>query len=86
LNSGTTANPDNGPILVKEMMDGSRVLAILNTEQSEKEISFSISDLGIEKAEVRDVWRKTDLGKVSRMIVSKLSGDGVCLYHIKPVI
>lgn len=76
-------NKEGELILVKKMIDGSKVLAVLNTEQSEKEISYNICDLGFENANVRDVWRKKDLGKVSGNIIIKLSGNGVALYHLK---
>lgn len=76
-------NKEGELILVKKMKDGSKVLAVLNTEQSEKEISYNIGDLGFENANVRDVWRKKDLGKVSGNIITKLNGDGVALYHLK---
>ena len=72
-------------ILVKDMMDGSKVLAILNTGVNEKEITYSISELGFSLAEVRDVWRKKDIGETGGKIVTKLSGNGVCLYQIKPI-
>jgi alpha-galactosidase len=78
-------NEDGDLILLKIMAGGSKVLAVLNTENSKKEISISIADLGFEKAEVRDVWRKKDVGKVKGDLITTLSGHGVCLYHIQPM-
>jgi hypothetical protein len=70
-------------IWVKELMDGSRAVAVFNLSEKDQTISFSWNDLGLkEYKKVRDVWRQKDMGKFGKTYRTPVYSHGVQLLRV----
>ncbi|MCP4313646.1 MAG: alpha-galactosidase [Bacteroidetes bacterium] len=78
-------NENDEVIMLKKLVDGSKVLAIFNTNmENEKVIDVELSSLGLnKKADVYDVWRQTVLGSFKKSLSVHLSPNGVGLFILK---
>jgi len=78
-------NENDEVIMLKRLVDGSKVLAIFNTNtENEKVIDVELSSLGYNtKADVYDVWRQTEIGTFKKSLSVMLSPNGVGLFIVK---
>jgi ribosomal 30S subunit maturation factor RimM len=76
---------NNEIVMLKKMADGSKVLAIFNTDsQAEKQIEISSQEVGIDpKSTVYDVWRQKYSNSFGESMKVKLSANGVALFQLK---
>ncbi|HSH19780.1 MAG TPA: glycoside hydrolase family 27 protein, partial [Draconibacterium sp.] len=77
-------NKDDETIMVKEMSDGTKILAVFNRNaNNEKIINFKWSEIKDSGAmQVYDVWRHKNAGIFKDDIAVKLSPDGVGLFKL----
>jgi hypothetical protein len=84
------SSTDNQPHFV---MDGTRVwtaraangdayLALFNTGKAEREVGFKLAPLGIESAEVTDLWTGQKLGRHTGAFAATLPSHGAGLYRL----
>jgi alpha-galactosidase len=69
----------------KEMKDGSRAVLMFNRSESEEDISFEFNEVGLPqklKLNVRDLWKKKDLGKYSGSFSSTVPSHGVVMVRV----
>jgi alpha-galactosidase len=82
---------DNQPHFV---MDGTRVwtaravngdayLALFNTGKAEREVGFKLAPLGLESAEVTDLWTEQALGSHTGSFSATLPSHGAGLYRLR---
>jgi len=78
-------NSDNEVIMVKKLADGSKVIALFNTNaETEKIIELKSQEFGFKSnAVVYDVWRQKSAGNFGNNMKVKLSANGVALFHLK---
>jgi len=78
-------NSDNEVIMVKKLADGSKVIALFNTNaDTEKVIELKSQEFGFKSnAVVYDVWRQKSAGNFGDKMKVKLSANGVALFHVK---
>lgn len=78
-------NENDEVVMWKKMADGSKALAIFNTNmKNEKVISVELSSLGFDNpVDVFDVWREKEAGTVKSSFSAKLSPNGVGLFILK---
>lgn len=85
------ASTDNQPHFV---MDGTRVwtaraangdayLALFNTGRTEREVGFKLAPLGIDSAEVTDLWTEQSLGSHTGSFSAMLPSHGAGLYRLR---
>jgi alpha-galactosidase len=85
------ASTDNQPHFV---MDGTRVwtaraangdayLALFNTGKTEREVGFKLAPLGIDSAEVTDLWTEQALGSHTGSFSATLPSHGAGLYRLR---
>lgn len=72
-------------VMVKKLADGSRALAVLNTDpEKEAVISVNWNEIQWEgKVEVYDIWRHEHLGRVKDGISVRLSPNGVAYFLLR---
>ena len=77
-------NKDDETIMVKEMSDGTKILAIFNRNvNEEKIINFKWSEIKETVAfSAYDVWRQKEAGIYPEGVSVKLSPDGVVLFKL----
>lgn len=77
-------NKDNEIVMLKKLADGSRVLAIFNTDvNAEKQIAVTSQEVGVTAdSNVYDVWRQKPTGKYGEALNVKLSANGVALFKL----
>ena len=78
-------NENNEVVMVKNLDNGNKVLAIFNRDhQNEKIIKLNWNEINLWGVqEVFDVWREKDLGQIKEAIQVRLSPDGVALFTLK---
>jgi alpha-galactosidase len=85
------ASTDNQPHFV---MDGTRVwtaravngdayLALFNTGKAEREVGFKLAPLGLDNAEVTDLWTEQALGSHTGSFSATLPSHGAGLYRLR---
>jgi alpha-galactosidase len=85
------ASTDNQPHFV---MDGTRVwtaraangdayLALFNTGKAEREVGFKLAPLGLDSAEVTDLWTGQQLGRHGGSFAATLPSHGAGLYRLR---
>jgi alpha-galactosidase len=79
---------DNGDCEVwsKELVDGTRAVLLFNRSKKEADISFSWPDIGYPdylSLDVRDLWRKRDLGKFKGSYSTKVPSHGVVMLKVR---
>jgi len=85
------SSTDNQPHFV---MDGTRVwtaratngdayLALFNTGKAEREVGFKLAPLGIDSAEVTDLWTGQQLGRHAGAFAATLPSHGAGLYRLR---
>lgn len=85
------ASTDNQPHFV---MDGTRVwtaraangdayLALFNTGKAEREVGFKLAPLGLDSAEVTDLWTGQQLGRHTGSFAATLPSHGAGLYRLR---
>ncbi|MDF2981783.1 MAG: alpha-galactosidase [Devosia sp.] len=85
------ASTDNQPHFV---MDGARAwtaraangdayLALFNTGKAEREVDFKLAPLGIDSAEVTDLWTGQQLGRHTGSFAATLPSHGAGLYRLR---
>ena len=76
---------DSLQVWVKQMADGSKVLALFNISDVYKNRQLSFSDIGLTDSYiVRDVWRQQMLPGYRKAIAKTIPPHGVFLIQIKP--
>ena len=71
----------------KQLADGGRAVILLNRGAAPAKVSTSWNDIGFPedlKADVRDLWAKRDLGKVSGSYFAEVPSHGVVMLRVKP--
>jgi len=69
----------------KELQDGSRAVVMFNRSEGEKDIGFSWSEIGLPqklKFQVRDLWKKEDLGKFDGYYSATVPSHGVIMVKV----
>jgi alpha-galactosidase len=70
----------------KELADGTRAVLLFNRSQSESEIAFAWSEIGLPEylsLTVRDLWLKEDLGKHKGSYAATVPSHGVVMLRVK---
>jgi hypothetical protein len=62
--------------------NGDAYLALFNTTKNTKTVGFDLSNLGLSKAKVRDLWAHGDLGSVTGRFTAELPSHGAGLYRL----
>ncbi len=76
---------EEGPleIWIKPLADGSKAVGLFNREQSTIRITVKFSDIGIgERATVRDLWARRDLGTFTGSYSADVEHHGVVLIKV----
>jgi hypothetical protein len=61
-------------------------LALFNTRDDGEPLPVKLSELGLSRASrIRDLWRKTDLGRVAGEFSPIVNAHGAGLYRVSPV-
>ena len=71
----------------KQLADGGRAVILLNRGAAATKVSTNWSDIGYPedlKADVRDLWAKKDLGKLSGSYSAEVPSHGVVMLRVKP--
>jgi alpha-galactosidase len=79
---------DNGKLQVwaKQLEDGSKAVALLNTDTTSHPITVRWNDIGISgNWVVRDPWEHADKGKFARQYTARVPTHGTVLVQISPV-
>jgi alpha-galactosidase len=74
-------------VWARQLKDGSRAVVLFNRGSAETEMSVSWEELGYPAhltAQVRDLWQKKDLGKVSGGFSAKVASHGVVMVKVTP--
>ncbi|MCE5341852.1 MAG: NPCBM/NEW2 domain-containing protein [Planctomycetaceae bacterium] len=72
-------------VWVKDMQDGSKAVGLFNLAAAEKNVSFSLADIGLSgKCKVRDLWRQKNIGTMQKEFTAKVPAHGVVLIRIIP--
>ncbi len=81
----TIKNENNEVIMLKKLANGSKVLAIFNTDaENEKIIMIDLETIGFKNlAEIYDVWRQENFDNLSGTLSVRLSANGVGLFILK---
>lgn len=82
----TVKNENDEIVMVKKLADGSKVLAVFNTNSAdEKVMDIDLKTIGITStsANIYDVWRQIDAGTVAEKMSIRLSPNGVGLFILK---
>jgi alpha-galactosidase len=81
----TVALADDAVLFVKDMEDGSKVVALCNPGEMEIPVTAKWSDLGLSgKQRVRDLWRQTDLGEFDAAFSAKVGRHATLLIRLWP--
>ena len=59
-------------------------LALFNLGSEDQTIRCSLDYFGMDSAKVRDLWAKTDKGRVNTEIAEKIAPHGVVFLHLSP--
>ena len=78
-------NSNDEVVMVKRMADGSKVIALFNTNaKNEKVIKLKLQEFELKSnSVVYDVWRQKSLENFGDNIEVKLSANGVALFHAR---
>ena len=69
---------------VKPLADGSKAVALLNTQAQTHSVTVSLNQLGLpERVEARDLWAHKDLGKLEHTLTLSLPRHGAVLLRVK---
>jgi alpha-galactosidase len=74
-------------VWAKQMQDGSRAVALLNRDTSEREIAVSWEDIGYPghlSAAVRDLWQAKDLGQFTGKFSARVAPHAVVMVTVRP--
>ena len=77
---------EEGPlvVMVKPLVDGSKAVGLFNREQGIITTTVKFSDLGLgAEAAVRDLWKRTDLGRFSGSFTTDVAEHGVVMLRIR---
>jgi alpha-galactosidase len=77
----------NSEVWVKQLSDNSRAVVLFNRGTKETEIKFKWKDLGFPsslEANVRDLWKKQDLGKFTGQFKAMVEPHGVVMVRVFP--
>ena len=73
-------------IWMKPLADGSKAVGLFNREQSTIKITVRFSQIGIgNRATVRDLWARKDLGVFTGSYSADVQEHGVVMIKVKPV-
>jgi alpha-galactosidase len=78
-------NENDEVVMMKKMADGSKVLAVFNTNmENEKVIKLDLLSLQFDRmVSVYDVWRQKEIGTFEGSFSAKISPNGVGLFILK---
>tara|TARA_R110002049_G_scaffold181019_3_gene348055 strand:+ start:2387 stop:3979 length:1593 start_codon:yes stop_codon:yes gene_type:complete len=81
----TIKNENDEVIMLKKLADGSKVLAVFNTNAiDEKVIDVNLKTIGLSKRiDVYDVWKQENLSTVTDKMSIQLSPNGVGLFIVR---
>ena len=80
---------DNGDleVWVKQLGDGSRAIVLFNRSEATAKMTVTWNEIGYPahlKAEVRDLWRKKDMGTFSGNYSDEVPSHGVVMIKVEP--
>jgi len=78
---------DGGDVWVKQLLDGSRAVVLLNRGTADQTINVTWEELGYPahlEAAVRDLWAHKDLGKFTGSFSAPVASHAVAMITIKP--
>jgi len=72
---------DSIQVWVKELSDGRKAVAVFNVNSTYKSYTLNLADISMPPdCQVRDVWRKKNIGSHSKDITNNIPPHGVVLY------
>jgi len=77
----------NYEVWAKPLADGSRAVILLNRSEAEAKVSLAWTEIGYPsktQAEVRDLWKKTTLGKYTGGFSAAVPSHGVVMILVRP--
>jgi alpha-galactosidase len=72
-------------VWVRDLADGRRAIALLNSGSRDQEVRIPLAEIGIEpraNVRLRDLWRRADVGEARREIVSATSANSATVLGI----
>ena len=73
-------------VWTKPLKNGDIAVALLNNNNSTQTVECNFKDIGVEgEVEVRDAWKKKDLGPVSSVSIEPAHGSALLRLVLKPV-
>jgi alpha-galactosidase len=72
----------------KQLSNGSRAVVLFNRSAKEIDIAFKWSEIGYPdylEADVRDLWKKSSVGKLTGSYSAKVKSHGVVMIKVSPV-
>src|SRR5262249_43037993 len=75
-------------VWAKPLQDGSRAVILFNRAEEEAPVAVAFEDIGLArggKANVRDLWKKADLGSSTGRYEAKVEPHGVVMVKLSPV-
>jgi len=73
---------DKEAVWKNDAPDGKINLALFNLSDEKREISCPLSELNFQKAALRDLWNKSDMGTVIGEVIAEIPPHGAVLYRV----
>jgi len=74
-------------VWIKQLGDGARAVVLFNRSDTSKKMTVTWNDMGYPshlKAEVRDLWKKKNMGRFSSEYSDEVPSHGVVMIKVKP--
>lgn len=76
---------DGFEVWTKPLEDGSLAVGLFNTEELPRELTLDFAAVGLKgKRQLRDLWRRQDLGEFENTFTATIPRHGVCLLRVCP--
>jgi hypothetical protein len=75
---------ENEAVWMNKTKDGAINLALFNLSDEKRKICCPLFELGFEKAKLRDLWNKKDMGNISDKVIAEIPPHGAVLYRLDP--
>jgi len=73
---------DNEAVWKNDAPEGKINVALFNLSDEKRKVKCPLSELNFQKADLRDLWNKKDLGTVTNEIIAEIPAHGAMLYRI----
>ncbi len=76
---------DGFEVWTKPLEDGSLAVGLFNTQELPRELTLDFAAVGLKgKRQLRDLWRRQDLGEFENTFTATIPRHGVCLLRVCP--